>query len=97
VTPFRLRHKNRVLTYLLALGILLSQCTLVFAEYKHPFHKADAKCPVCLVSDHLSHAAVYVPPALHVDHLVILPATESVVVPTTWFTLRYFIRAPPSL
>jgi hypothetical protein len=49
------------------------------------------------VVDHLSHAVVHIPPALHIDRPVSLLITESAVFFITSFSFRYFIRAPPSL
>jgi len=91
------KHHKRLLTYLLALGITLAQCSMVFAEFTHPFHAPDGKCSVCVLSDHLSHAMVHIPPALYVDQFSVPPSTETVVILTTSFNFRYFIRAPPSL
>jgi hypothetical protein len=92
-----IKRNQRILTYIFALGITLAQWSVLLAEYKHPFHQPDSKCAVCLVVDHLSHAMVYIPPALRIDRPVSLLISESVVSFVTSSSLRYFIRAPPSL
>lgn len=90
------KRNKRIATYFLALGIVLAQCSVVLAEVKHPFHQPDAKCSVCLVSDHFSHALVYIPPLQHFAQAVSQRPIEDAVFFTTSFDLRYFIRAPPS-
>jgi hypothetical protein len=79
----------------LALGITLAQCTIVFAEYSHPFHPPDAKCTVCLVAGHLSHALTTSGLSLNIDRFIPWQSSDSVVSLDIPFVVRYLIRAPP--
>lgn len=90
-----LKRNKRILTILLALGITLAQCTIVFAESNHPFHKPDSKCSVCLVAGHLSHALMHTGLTLNIDHFVPQQTNDSVTYLTVPFNIRYLIRGPP--
>jgi len=88
-------HKKRILTYLLALGIFLSQCTIVFAESHHPIHKAGDHCDVCLVAGHLSHALVGSGLTLNIERYSPQQGNDafaSLVIPSS---VPYLIRGPP--
>ena len=88
-------RNKRLFIYLLALGITLAQCSIVFAEYSHPFHQPDSKCSVCLVAGHLSHALTYAGFKLNIDRYVPLQRTESILSLNVPFSFRYLIRGPP--
>jgi hypothetical protein len=90
-----LKSNKSLLSYLLALVILVSQCSIVFAEYEHKFHKVDCKCTVCLVADHLSHAVASSHLTLDIDHYTPLHSIKAVVFHTFSFTAAYLIRGPP--
>lgn len=85
------------MVFLLVLGITLAQCSIVFAEYNHPFHQPDAKCTVCLVAGHLSHALANADLKLNIDRYVPLQSDDFFVALTIPFTVRYLIRGPPLL
>ena len=88
-------HKKRILTYLLALGIFLAQCTIAFAESKHPIHKAGDNCDVCLVAGHLSHALVGSGLTLNIERYSPQQGNDafaSLVIPSS---VPYLIRGPP--
>jgi hypothetical protein len=89
-------HRNkRIYIYLLALGITLAQCSIVFAEYNHPFHQPDSKCSVCLVAGHLAHALANAGLTLNIDRYVPLQSNTSKVFLVIPFSFRYLIRGPP--
>jgi hypothetical protein len=89
------QHKKRLLTYLLALGIFLAQCTIVFAESQHPIHKATDNCAVCLVAGHLSHAMVASGITLNIEHFSPLQANDAVASLVIPSSVPYLIRGPP--
>ena len=91
----QLQRNQRLFVLLLALGITLAQCTIVFAEYNHPFHQPDAKCTVCLVAGHLSHALTSAGLSLNIDRYVPLQRTDFLIFIAVPFNVRYLIRAPP--
>jgi hypothetical protein len=88
-------HKKRILTCLLALGIFLSQCTIVYAEYHHPFHQPDGKCPVCLVAGHLSHAMVASGLTLDIDRYSPQQSNDFITSLVISSSVPYLIRGPP--
>lgn len=90
------RHK-RILSLLMALGLILAQCGIAFAEYSHPLHQPDSQCAVCLVAGHFSHALVNAGLTLNLAHYAPLHSDEAIVLLPTHFTVRYLIRAPPSV
>ena len=88
---------KKILTFLLAFGIGLAQCTVVFAEYNHPAHAPDAKCAVCHLAGHLSHALGSSNQTLDIDHYAPLLSVYSFVYLNIPSDLPYLIRGPPSL
>lgn len=88
------RHK-RLLTYLLAVGIFLAQCTIVFAESQHPIHKASDDCAVCLVAGHLSHAVINHGLTLNLERYSPLQGDDAKVTLAHSFSVAYLIRGPP--
>jgi hypothetical protein len=90
-----LKQHKRLLTYLLAVGIILAQCTVVFAESQHPIHKASDSCAVCLVAGHLSHAVVNAGLTLNIDHFSPLQSHEAMASLLVPFHVAYLIRGPP--
>ena len=91
-----LKRNKHIFTYLLAFGITLAQCSIVFAEYGHTHHKQDAKCMVCQVADHLSHAVVStIDLTLNIDSYAPMLSNEANVIHATPFVLFYLIRGPP--
>jgi hypothetical protein len=91
-----LKHnKKRLLTYLLALGIFLAQCTIVFAESQHPIHKASDNCAVCLVAGHLSHAVVACGLTLNIERFSPLQGNDAIASLVILSSVPYLIRGPP--
>jgi len=90
-----LKLNKHTLAYLLALGILVTQCTLIFAQYSHKFHKPDCKCKICLVVDHLAHALTNTSLTLKLGRYIPLQYNESVVFYTVLLSAVYSIRGPP--
>jgi hypothetical protein len=91
-----LKHnKKRILIYLLALGIFLAQCTIVFAESQHPLHKATDNCDVCLVAGHLSHAMVASGLTLNIEHFSPQQGNDAIASLVIASSVPYLIRGPP--
>lgn len=90
-----LKRNKRLLGYLLALGMLLAQVTVAYAEYDHPLHAPDVKCPVCLAVDHLSHGLIDTGTTLELNQHTSLQADDAIAVLALPFNSSYFIRGPP--
>ena len=90
-----LKRNKQLFAYLLALGLLLAQVTLVYAEYDHPLHAADAKCPICLAVDHLTHGLIDTGLTLQLNQHVSLPVDDSIALLAIPVSSSYFIRGPP--
>jgi hypothetical protein len=78
-----------------ALGFLVAQSVIVFAEFNHPLHQANNACSICLAANHLSGGPVTTTQIIHpffqhtfVDYFPVQLIT------TTVFT-AYSVRAPP--
>ena len=78
-----------------ALGFLLAQSAVMFAEFNHPLHKADSACSICLAANHLSAGIItenqIAPPGFQhvlVENLRSNFAIFSILTP-------YHVRAPP--
>jgi hypothetical protein len=90
-----LKRNKRLFGYLLALGLLLAQSTLVYAEYDHPLHAPDAKCPICLAVDHLSNGLTDTGVALDFHPYASPQADAAVVGLVIPFRVSCLIRGPP--
>jgi hypothetical protein len=90
-----LKQNKHLFGCLLALGLLLAQVTLVYAEYEHPLHAPDAKCPVCLAADHLSHGLIDSGVAPDFTPYASPQADEVITGLVTSFRVSYLIRGPP--
>jgi hypothetical protein len=88
-------HKKRILTSLLAVGIFLAQCTIVFAESQHPLHKASDNCEVCLVAGHLSHAMVASGLTLNIERCSPQHSNDAIASLVISSSVPYLIRGPP--
>lgn len=90
-----LKRNKHILGYLLALALLLAQVTLVYAEFEHPLHAPDAKCPVCLAVNHLSHGLIDIGVAPDFTPHASPQADEVITGLVTSFRVSYLIRGPP--
>jgi len=90
-----LKRNNRVLIFLLVIGYFLAQSTIAFAGHDHAFNESDAKCKICLVAGHLSHALGSSIVTLNIDHPASLQISYSCIFLTIPFNDRCLIRAPP--
>lgn len=92
-----LKRNKHLFTYLMVLGFFLAQTSFVFAEYSHT-HKQNAKCMVCQMADHLSHAVVSSGNlSLNIDSYAQLNSAETYTFHVSPFGLLYLIRGPPLL
>ena len=90
------KRNKRFITLLLTFWITLFQTGIVYAEYSHPAHKADAKCVVCQVADQMGHAVVSdLNLGIQIDRFAPMLSDEPVEIQTSSFNLPYLIRGPP--
>ena len=90
-----LKQNKFILSCLLALGIVLAQWTMTYAEYDHPLHVPDGKCSVCLVAGHLSHAVTSSALTFDVEQFSPLAEQEFDTSLRLSFSTPYLIRGPP--
>jgi hypothetical protein len=82
-------------TILFALGFLLAQSTVIFAEFSHPLHSQDSSCIICLSANHLSSGMV------SENHIVAATFQHVLSESQQFYSLSlstrspYLVRAPP--
>ena len=90
------KRNKHLITWLLTFWITLVQSGIVFAEYTHPAHKADAKCVICQVADQVSHSVISdINLELNIERYAPMACHEPVIFHSTFFNLPYLIRGPP--
>jgi len=78
-----------------ALGFLLAQSTVIFAEFSHPLHSQDSSCTICLSANHLSSGII------SENHIVAATFQHIFSETQQFYSLRlstcspYLVRAPP--